>query len=139
MLATLDFLGFGFPPGYPSLGELLSQGKNNLQAPWLAFAGFLVLGGVLTLLIFIGEAAARSASGGVGGLCNRSSAQPGRDDPAEPTDDCHASPSGIAPRSAHRSSPFGLRTQVARVGRPSSDSKASGSVRQTHRSRPSYV
>ncbi len=56
ILASLDFLGFGFPPGYPSLGELLSQGKSNLQAPWLAFTGFLVLGGVLTLLIFIGEA-----------------------------------------------------------------------------------
>jgi microcin C transport system permease protein len=56
ILASLDFLGFGFPPGYPSLGELLQQGKNNLQAPWLAFTGFFVLGGVLTLLIFIGEA-----------------------------------------------------------------------------------
>jgi microcin C transport system permease protein len=56
VLASLDFLGFGLPPGSPSLGELLSQGKNNLQAPWLAFTGFLVLGGVLTLLIFIGEA-----------------------------------------------------------------------------------
>jgi microcin C transport system permease protein len=56
ILASLDFLGFGFPPGYPSLGELLSQGKSNLQAPWLAFTGFLVLGSVLTLLIFIGEA-----------------------------------------------------------------------------------
>jgi microcin C transport system permease protein len=56
VLASLDFLGFGFPPGYPSLGELLQQGKNNLQAPWLAFTGFLVLGSVLTLLIFIGEA-----------------------------------------------------------------------------------
>jgi microcin C transport system permease protein len=56
VLASLDFLGFGLPPGSPSLGELLSQGKNNLQAPWLAFTGFVVLGGVLTLLIFIGEA-----------------------------------------------------------------------------------
>ena len=56
ILASLDFLGFGFPPGYPSLGELLSQGKSNLQAPWLALTGFLVLGSVLTLLIFIGEA-----------------------------------------------------------------------------------
>ncbi|WP_456307259.1 ABC transporter permease [Paeniroseomonas aquatica] len=56
ILASLDFLGFGLPPGSPSLGELLSQGKNNLQAPWLAFTGFVVLGGVLTLLIFIGEA-----------------------------------------------------------------------------------
>lgn len=56
VLASLDFLGFGLPPGSPSLGELLSQGKNNLQAPWLAFTGFVVLGGMLTLLIFIGEA-----------------------------------------------------------------------------------
>jgi len=56
VLSTLDFLGFGLPPGSPSLGELLSQGKNNLQAPWLAFTGFAVLGGVLTLLIFVGEA-----------------------------------------------------------------------------------
>jgi microcin C transport system permease protein len=56
ILSMLDFLGFGLPPGSPSLGELLSQGKNNLQAPWLAFTGFVVLGGVLTLLIFIGEA-----------------------------------------------------------------------------------
>ncbi|MCW8085229.1 ABC transporter permease [Sabulicella glaciei] len=56
VLASLDFLGFGLPPGSPSLGELLAQGKNNLQAPWLAFTGFAVLGGVLTLLIFVGEA-----------------------------------------------------------------------------------
>ena len=56
VLASLDFLGFGLPPGSASLGELLSQGKNNLQAPWLAITGFVVLGGVLTLLIFIGEA-----------------------------------------------------------------------------------
>ncbi|MCS6892902.1 MAG: ABC transporter permease [Rhodovarius sp.] len=56
VLASLDFLGFGLPPGSPSLGELLNQGKNNLRAPWLAFTGFVVLGGMLTLLIFIGEA-----------------------------------------------------------------------------------
>ncbi|WP_431267298.1 ABC transporter permease subunit [Dankookia sp. P2] len=56
VLASLDFLGFGLPPGAPSLGELLGQGKNNLQAPWLAFTGFVVLGGLLTLLIFVGEA-----------------------------------------------------------------------------------
>ena len=56
VLASLDFLGFGLPPGSPSLGELISQGKNNLQAPWLAITGFVVLGGMLTLLIFIGEA-----------------------------------------------------------------------------------
>ena len=56
VLATLDFLGFGLPPGSASLGELVAQGKNNLQAPWLGFSAFLVLGGLLTLLIFIGEA-----------------------------------------------------------------------------------
>jgi microcin C transport system permease protein len=54
-LTALDFLGLGLPPGSPSLGELLQQGKENLQAPWLAFAGFFVVGGLLTLLIFIGE------------------------------------------------------------------------------------
>ncbi len=43
-LTALDFLGFGLPPGSPSLGELLNQGKNNLQAPWLGFSGFLVVG-----------------------------------------------------------------------------------------------
>jgi microcin C transport system permease protein len=56
VLASLDFLGFGLPPGSPSLGELVTQGKNNLQAPWLGFSAFFVLGGVLTLLIFVGEA-----------------------------------------------------------------------------------
>lgn len=54
-LATLDFLGFGFPPGSPSLGELLNQGKRNLQAPWLGFTGFFVLAIMLSLLVFIGE------------------------------------------------------------------------------------
>lgn len=56
ILASLDFLGFGLPPGSPSLGELVSQGKNNLQAPWLGLAAFAVLGGLLTMLIFVGEA-----------------------------------------------------------------------------------
>jgi microcin C transport system permease protein len=56
VLASLDFLGFGLPPGSPSLGELVNQGKNNLTAPWLAMTGFVVLGGMLTLLIFVGEA-----------------------------------------------------------------------------------
>ena len=55
-LTALDFLGFGLPPGSPSLGELLNQGKNNLQAPWLGISAFFVLGVMLTLLIFIGEA-----------------------------------------------------------------------------------
>ncbi len=56
MLASLDFLGFGLPPGAPSLGELVAQGRNNLQAPWLGFTAFFALGGLLTLLVFIGEA-----------------------------------------------------------------------------------
>ena len=56
LLSTLDFLGFGLPPGSPSLGELVAQAKSNLQAPWLGITAFVVLGGVLVLLIFIGEA-----------------------------------------------------------------------------------
>jgi microcin C transport system permease protein len=56
LLSTLDFLGFGLPPGSASLGELVAQAKANLQAPWLAITAFVTLGGVLTLLIFIGEA-----------------------------------------------------------------------------------
>jgi microcin C transport system permease protein len=55
-LTALDFLGLGLPPGSPSLGELLQQGKNNLQAPWLAFAAFLSIASLLSLLIFVGEA-----------------------------------------------------------------------------------
>jgi len=56
MLTSLDFLGFGLPPGSPSLGELLAQGKANLQAPWLGLAAFFVLASMLSLLIFVGEA-----------------------------------------------------------------------------------
>ncbi len=68
-LTALDFLGFGLPPGSPSLGELLNQGKNNLQAPWLGISSFCVLALMLTLLIFIGEAVRdafdpRKANGG---------------------------------------------------------------------------
>jgi microcin C transport system permease protein len=55
-LTSLDFLGFGLPPGSPSLGELLAQGKNNLQAPWLGLTGFIVISLMLSLLIFVGEA-----------------------------------------------------------------------------------
>ncbi|TAL77403.1 MAG: ABC transporter permease [Beijerinckiaceae bacterium] len=55
-LAALDFLGFGLPPGSASLGELLLQGKNNLQAPWLGITGFLAIAIMLSLLVFIGEA-----------------------------------------------------------------------------------
>jgi microcin C transport system permease protein len=56
ILTSLDFIGFGLPPGSPSLGELLTQGKANLQAPWLGFTGFFVIALLLTLLVFIGEA-----------------------------------------------------------------------------------
>ena len=55
-LTSLDFLGFGLPPGSPSLGELLAQGKKNLEAPWLGITGFLSISIMLSLLIFIGEA-----------------------------------------------------------------------------------
>lgn len=55
-LTSLDFLGFGLPPGSPSLGELLAQGKNNLQAPWLGLTGFVVVATMLSLLVFVGEA-----------------------------------------------------------------------------------
>jgi microcin C transport system permease protein len=56
LLAELDFLGFGLPSGYPSLGELTLQGKNNLDAPWIGITAFFVLAITLSLLIFIGEA-----------------------------------------------------------------------------------
>ena len=56
-LTALDFLGFGLPPGAPSLGELVAQGKSNLQAPWLGISAFAVLAIMLSLLVFIGEAA----------------------------------------------------------------------------------
>jgi microcin C transport system permease protein len=55
-LTSLDFLGFGLPPGSPSLGELLAQGKDNLQAPWLGLTAFFVIAVMLSLLIFVGEA-----------------------------------------------------------------------------------
>jgi microcin C transport system permease protein len=54
-LTSLDFLGFGLPAGYPSLGELLAQGKANIQAPWLGLSGFFTLAIMLTLLVFVGE------------------------------------------------------------------------------------
>ena len=56
-LTALDFLGFGLPVGSPSLGELVAQGKNNLNAPWLGLTAFFTLSALLTLLVFIGEAA----------------------------------------------------------------------------------
>ncbi|MDD3685057.1 MAG: ABC transporter permease subunit, partial [Desulfovibrio desulfuricans] len=54
-LTSLDFLGFGLPPEYPSLGELVVQGKNNLFAPWIGLAAFFTLAGMLICLVFIGE------------------------------------------------------------------------------------
>lgn len=55
-LTSLDFLGFGMPPGSPSLGEMISQGKSNLQAPWLGLTAFFAMSIMLSLLIFVGEA-----------------------------------------------------------------------------------
>jgi microcin C transport system permease protein len=55
-LTSLDFLGLGVPPSTPSLGELLAQGKGNIEAWWLSLSTFVVLVGTLVLLIFIGEA-----------------------------------------------------------------------------------
>ncbi|MDO5531790.1 ABC transporter permease [Sutterella sp.] len=54
-LTSLDFLGFGLPADYPSLGEIIAQGKNNLYAPWIGLSGFLTLAGLLVSLVFIGE------------------------------------------------------------------------------------
>ena len=55
-LTALDFLGFGLPPGSPSLGELLSQAKANLQAWWLGLTAFLTIAIMLSLVVFVGEA-----------------------------------------------------------------------------------
>jgi microcin C transport system permease protein len=55
-LTSLDFLGFGMPPGSPSLGEMIAQGKNKLQAPWLGLTAFFTMSIMLSLLIFVGEA-----------------------------------------------------------------------------------
>ena len=55
-LTSLDFLGFGLPPGSPSLGEMVAQGKANLQAPWLGISAFVTLSLQLSLLVFVGEA-----------------------------------------------------------------------------------
>ncbi|MFY9963735.1 ABC transporter permease [Pseudomonas sp.] len=55
-LTALDFLGFGMPAGSASLGELVNQGKQNLQAPWLGFTAFFALALILSLLVFIGDA-----------------------------------------------------------------------------------
>jgi microcin C transport system permease protein len=54
-LTALDFLGFGLPPGSPSLGELLLQGRENLESPWLGLTAFATVAFILALLVFIGE------------------------------------------------------------------------------------
>lgn len=54
-LSALDFLGLGLSQDYPSLGDLVRQGKDNLQAPWIGVSIFVVLSGLLSMLIFIGE------------------------------------------------------------------------------------
>ena len=54
-LTALDFLGFGLPPGAPSLGEMLKQGRDNLFAPWLTFTAFISIAIMLSLLVFVGE------------------------------------------------------------------------------------
>jgi len=56
VLSGLDFLGFGLPPGSASLGEMVNQGRNNLQAPWLGLTSFFTLALMLSLLVFVGEA-----------------------------------------------------------------------------------
>ena len=56
VLSGLDFLGFGLPPGSASLGEMVNQGRNNLQAPWLGLTSFFTLAIMLSLLVFTGEA-----------------------------------------------------------------------------------
>ena len=56
VLSGLDFLGFGLPPGSASLGEMVNQGRNNLQAPWLGLTSFFTLAIMLSLLVFVGEA-----------------------------------------------------------------------------------
>jgi microcin C transport system permease protein len=63
-LTSLDFLGFGLPPGSASLGELLKQGQRNLNAPWLGITGFFTIAIMLSLLIFIGEACATPSTRG---------------------------------------------------------------------------
>ena len=56
ILVSLDFLGFGLPPGSASLGEMVNQGRNNLQAPWIGLTSFFTLAIMLSLLVFVGEA-----------------------------------------------------------------------------------
>jgi len=55
LLASLDFLGFGMPPGSPSIGEVLASGKNNIHAPWLGISAFVLLSLLMSLLVFVGE------------------------------------------------------------------------------------
>lgn len=92
-LTSLDFLGFGLPPGSPSLGELLSQGKANLQAPWLGLTAFFSLAILLSLLTFVGEAV-------------RDAFDPRKTVPASPS----AAESVLEPKSASTSAPQGAQS-----------------------------
>lgn len=75
-LTSLDFLGFGLPPGYPSLGELVSQGRSNLHAPWIGCSAFGVLAGLLMLLVFIGEGVRDAFDPAVAAPCARPDVSP---------------------------------------------------------------
>ncbi|MEM8586909.1 MAG: ABC transporter permease [Pseudomonadota bacterium] len=82
-LTGLDFLGYGLPPGSPSLGEMIQQGKSNLQAPWLGFTAFFSLAIMLSLLVFVGEALrdafdARKAVGAAAVTAGGTTVQPQR-------------------------------------------------------------
>jgi microcin C transport system permease protein len=92
VLTSLDFLGIGLPPGSASLGEVLAQGKANLQAPWLGLTGFFVIAVMLSLLIFIGEAV-RDALDPRKVLAGAPPPEPGLDDGAAP-----AAPSTAIPQ-----------------------------------------
>ena len=100
-LTSLDFLGFGLPPGSPSLGEMLKQGKANLHAPWLVVTAFLVIAIMLTLLIFIGEAvrdAFDPRKAVIGGVPPEEAIAGPADQPAVATVDATAGPAATARR-----------------------------------------
>jgi microcin C transport system permease protein len=84
LLASLDYLGFGLPAGAPSLGELITEAKNNPQAPWLGIAIFTTLAGVLLLLIFIGETLRDTLSASKQGQGALPPRPPPRGNPLEP-------------------------------------------------------
>ncbi|MFD1626694.1 ABC transporter permease [Azospirillum griseum] len=97
-LTALDFLGFGLPPGSPSLGELLAQGKANLQAPWLGLTAFIVLALTLSLLIFIGEAVRDAFDPRKTIAALSTGVSTATDETAEAVDRSHAASSSTRPR-----------------------------------------